>query len=309
MELKQLQYFRAVAKQNSISRAAEALYITQPALSRCVKRLEKEIGIPLIERMSAGVKLTPAGEAFLEELDQVFLHLEQGIHNARKTANADKPKLSVVCSFEDFDDRVLELLHHDFPDIQINFDVLPPDQAYRELLAGKANFAIIPYFSDRSDVVFEELLIEEMLLSTPASHPFHGRPTVRLSELNNHACVCNEVSYCWDAITCVCDENHITLKLLLSGTDHQTVGRFKGLTDSMLFIPVSATMNKDPDDNRILTFPSRVVPQCFYRRICLAYREDKQFSAAEKHFVNLVRGYYRKRKQDIQAFCREKFES
>lgn len=155
MELKQLQYFRAVAKQNSISRAAEALYITQPALSRCIKRLEKEIGTPLIERMSTGVKLTPAGEAFLKELDQSFLHIEQGIHNARKTANADSPKLSLVCSFEDFDYEVLELLHHDFPDVQIGIDILPPDQAYRELLAGKAHFAIIPRYNNRTDIVYE----------------------------------------------------------------------------------------------------------------------------------------------------------
>lgn len=307
MELKQLQYFRAVAKQNSISRAAETLYITQPALSRCIKRLEKEIGTPLIERMSIGVKLTPAGEAFLKELDQVFLHLEQGVHYARKTANTDSPKLSVVCSFEDFDYKVLELLHHDFPDVQISSDILPPDQAYRELLAGKANFAIIPHYNGRTDIVYEELLKEEMLVSTSEGHPLHGRKTVLVSEMDGCTCVCNEVAYDWDSIARVCDANHITLKLLLSGNDHQTIGRFRGLTDSILFTPVSATMYRAPEDKRVMTFPSRIVPQIFQRKICLAYREGRQFSPAEKRFVDLVRGYYRKRKQEIQAFTNETF--
>lgn len=309
MELKQLQYFRAVAKQNSISRAAEALYITQPALSRCIKRLEKEVGTPLIERTSAGVKLTPAGESFLKELDQVFLHLEQGIHYARKTANMDSPKLSVVCSFEDFDYKVLELLHHDFPDVQISSDILPPDQAYRELLAGKAHFAIIPRYNNRTDIVYERLLKEEMLVSTSEGHPLHGKPIVRLSELDGCTCVCNEVAYNWDSIARTCDENHITLKLLLSGNDHQTIGRFRSLTDSILFTPISATMYRSPDDKRVMTFPSRTTPQVFYRSICLAYQEGKHFSPAEKRFVDLVRAYYRKRGQEIQAFTQTTYPS
>jgi DNA-binding transcriptional LysR family regulator len=293
-----------VAKENSISRAAEALYITQPALSRCIKRLEAEVGTPLIERMNNGIKLTSAGVAFLKELDQAFLHLEQGIHNARKMANTDSPSMAVVCSFEDFDYQVLELLHHDFPDIQISFSILPPDQAYRELLAGKAHFALIPHYNERTDIIYEELLEEEMLISAPEGHPLHGEQKASIKELDGCTCVCNEVVYGWDLVSPVCDDNHITLRLLLSGNDHQAIGHFKGLTDSILFVPISATMNRAPDDNRVMTFPSRVEPPVFHRKICLAYREGKQFSVAERRFVELVRGYYRKLQQDIQAFTK-----
>ena len=115
------------------------------------------------------------------------------------------------------------------------------------------------------------------------------------------------MAYDWDSIARVCDANDITLKLLLSGNDHQTIGRFRGLTDSILFTPVSATMYRAPEDKRVMTFPSRIVPQIFQRKICLAYREGRQFSPAEKRFVDLVRGYYRKRKQEIQAFTNETF--
>lgn len=307
MELKQLQYFRAVAKQNSISRAAQSLYITQPALSRCIKRLEQELGTPLMERMNNGVKLTPAGEAFLQELDQAFFHLEQGIYDARKTANMDQPRLSIVCSFEDFDDQVLEQLHHSFPDIEIHMDILPPDQAYRELLAGKANFAIIPPYRTRHDIVYEDLLKEEMLVFPAEGHSLYGKQTISVSELDGCTCVCNEVAYGWDSISKACEDNHITLKLLLSGNDHQTIGRFKRLMDSMLFVPISATMHRTSDDTRVMAFPTRVVPQIFYRSICLAYREGKQFSPAEKRFTELVRGYYRKQQQEIQAFTNATF--
>ena len=65
MELRDLRTFVAVAQQRSFSRAAEALHVSQPALSEQVRKLEDELGATLFERTSRGVVLTDAGEALL----------------------------------------------------------------------------------------------------------------------------------------------------------------------------------------------------------------------------------------------------
>ena len=67
MELRQLRYFVAVAETGNISRAAQKIFLTQPALSRQVKALEDEIGLCLLERQAHSIRLTPAGEALLRE--------------------------------------------------------------------------------------------------------------------------------------------------------------------------------------------------------------------------------------------------
>lgn len=91
MELKQLQYFRRAAKKKSISLAAEELYITQPAMSRCIKRLEAEVGVELLERGQDGVVPTKAGAIFLQELDEVFLHLERGTGTGQNDGQSGQP--------------------------------------------------------------------------------------------------------------------------------------------------------------------------------------------------------------------------
>ena len=65
MELRQLQQFVAVAESASFSRAAEQLHMAQPPLSVAVRKLERELGAPLLKRHPRGVELTAAGEAAL----------------------------------------------------------------------------------------------------------------------------------------------------------------------------------------------------------------------------------------------------
>ena len=72
MELRQLEYFAAVARHKHFTRAAEALYVTQPALSQQIRRLEAELGLALLRRTSRGVELTAAGEDLLVHAEAVL---------------------------------------------------------------------------------------------------------------------------------------------------------------------------------------------------------------------------------------------
>ena len=72
MELSQLEYFAAVARHRHFTRAAEALYVTQPALSQQIRRLEAELGLALLRRTSQGVELTAAGADLLVHAEAVL---------------------------------------------------------------------------------------------------------------------------------------------------------------------------------------------------------------------------------------------
>ena len=84
LELRHLRYFTTVAELGSVSRAAEKLFVAQPALSLQIRQLEEEIGARLLERLPRGVRLTPAGESFLEDARAILARAQQAAVRARE---------------------------------------------------------------------------------------------------------------------------------------------------------------------------------------------------------------------------------
>src|SRR5689334_25196858 len=88
MDPRSLRYFQAVAEFGSVSRAAEALRISQPAVSRQVSRLEAELGRSLFVRHGHGVTLTESGRTLLERSQIILRHIEQARSDVR-SGNAE----------------------------------------------------------------------------------------------------------------------------------------------------------------------------------------------------------------------------
>jgi len=96
VNLRQLEYFLAVADEGSFTRAAERLLVAQPSLSQQIKMLEKELGGLLLERLPKGVRLTPAGRAFLPEARAAVTHAASAGRNARSVLGLEAGELEVA---------------------------------------------------------------------------------------------------------------------------------------------------------------------------------------------------------------------
>ena len=96
MNLRQLQYFVAIADEGSFTRAAERLLVAQPSLSQQTKSLEQELGGPLLERLPNGVRLTAAGNAFVTEARAAVTHAACATRNARSALGLEAGELEVA---------------------------------------------------------------------------------------------------------------------------------------------------------------------------------------------------------------------
>ncbi|MGW2743082.1 LysR family transcriptional regulator [Streptomyces sp. NPDC001450] len=96
MSLRQMEYFLTVVEEESFTRAAELLHVTQPALSHQIKALEKTVGGALLERMPRGVRLTPMGRAFLPHAELAVRSAAQARRAARAAAGAEGGELHIA---------------------------------------------------------------------------------------------------------------------------------------------------------------------------------------------------------------------
>src|SRR6201985_2860505 len=96
MELRHLRYFVAVAEEGSLTVAAERrLHTSQPSLSRQIRDLEYEVGVPLLSRSVHGVELTAAGKAFLDHARLALVQVEAAREAARRAAQPEKPQFAL----------------------------------------------------------------------------------------------------------------------------------------------------------------------------------------------------------------------
>ena len=101
MELRRLEYFVAVARHGNFTRAADALWITQSALSQQVRRLEAELGVALLRRTSRGAELTAAGEELLPRAEAILAEVAQARADLDRHAGATRGRVRVAATTMD----------------------------------------------------------------------------------------------------------------------------------------------------------------------------------------------------------------
>jgi DNA-binding transcriptional LysR family regulator len=145
MELRHLRYFTAVAAHGSFSRAANNLHLTQPALSRQVKDLEDELGVPLFVRGTNAVTLTEAGEIFYEDARDLLARADQAIQRVRGEARSEVLRVGYGPSLTaGIMPRALERFQNAVPRVRIELEDLTPREIADKVRDGLLDLVIAP---------------------------------------------------------------------------------------------------------------------------------------------------------------------
>jgi DNA-binding transcriptional LysR family regulator len=120
VELRQLEYFVAVARHRHFGRAAESAYVTQPALSQQVRRLEAELGVALLRRTSRGVELTPAGADLLTRAERILAEAAQARGEMDEHAGVMRGAVRVAATTDALRlPDVLAAFHREHPGVRL----------------------------------------------------------------------------------------------------------------------------------------------------------------------------------------------
>jgi DNA-binding transcriptional LysR family regulator len=192
MQVHQLRYFVAAAEEMGISRAADRLRVSQPALSRQIRLLEDELGAELFLRHRQRIRLTPAGRYFRGRARRLLSDLETAARTVAEKFGGDRRALRLGFIGPFLDDLVAPAareFHRQNGGTPVQLIELAPREQIDRLQAGELDLAILGNIAPRDQRRFrcEELMRIPMAAVLPRSHRLAGAAAVRLGDLSREA--------------------------------------------------------------------------------------------------------------------------
>jgi DNA-binding transcriptional LysR family regulator len=195
MDLRRLEVFVKVAELASFSRAAEALFLTQPTVSEHVRSLEEDLGVQLLDRLGRGAVPTPAGEILLGYARRVLVLMRE----ARQAIDQFQGRVSgelIVGGSTIPGEYVLPALIGQFkakyPDISISLRVGSSRQVSEWVEEGRVEIGVVGARPGSRALTARELMADEMVIVVPADHPWNRRAAVTLADVRSQPLILRE---------------------------------------------------------------------------------------------------------------------
>lgn len=174
---RQLETFATVARFSSFSRAAEALHLTQPAVSIQVRQLAESVGLPLFEQLGRDIRLTAAGEELLatvRALDDEWNRFDAAI-GALKGLHSGRLRVALVNTAQYFLPRMLGAFCRRYPEIDVQLEITNRAGVVERMRRNEDDLYIMSYPPQDIDVVVRPFLDNPLVVVAPLGHPLAGQ--------------------------------------------------------------------------------------------------------------------------------------
>jgi len=192
--IRQLQIFEAVAQHLSYTRAAEILYLSQPAVSMQIKQLESEIGIPLFERMGKKLYLTEAGDELLlyaRNISQQLVELDDVMDEMRGSERG-RLTIAVATTANYFALKLLGEFYKRFSGTNISLDVTNRASLLKHMTENTVDMVIMGQPPEEMDVEATSFLENPLVVIAPKDHDLVGQKNIPLSVLQKETFIMRE---------------------------------------------------------------------------------------------------------------------
>jgi DNA-binding transcriptional LysR family regulator len=195
MNLNQLKIFYLAAKRGSLSAAAEALYITQPAVTKGIQRLQEYYEIKLFNRFGKKMALTDAGEVLFGIAESIF-EMENQAEESLRDFQQRKRGFIRILSSESFGSYYLPYILNRFsrvnPKIRISMEILPTDQIVEKTASLANDLGFISYPVPHKKLISREILEDSYQIIVPTGHPFAAKSVIEPEDLAGHSLIVHE---------------------------------------------------------------------------------------------------------------------
>ena len=186
MELRHLRYFVTVAEELHFGRAAQRLQMAQPPLSQQIRQLEAELDVQLLYRTKRTVRLTDAGQVFLQEARHLLMQADQAIAIAQRADRGEVGRLSlgfVGSATDSILPVILKAFRQRFPKVQLILHEMTTAEQVEALHNNRIQLGFIRPPLNDEDLILETVLQESLVVALPEAHPLATQTQVSLVSL------------------------------------------------------------------------------------------------------------------------------
>ena len=292
MEIYQLQSFLIVAEKASITHAADVLCLSQPAVSRHILALEREVGALLFDRTSKGLLLTAVGFILQRHARQIMSIVDECQQQISDISLGMNGQVVLAVGARHCISDWLPTFQERYPNISLTVFTRGTNDIVQLILDREVDIGLVVHPMDHPELEVIELYTEDVVLVAPPEHPFATR-TVQFDELSGTPLVL------WtrgsDFRSFVEKAFEHTGKSLLVKVELDNVEEIKRLVRAgigITFLPESIVRN-DISEGLLSTIYIDGLPR-LTRETCAAYRKDRYLSAAARRLLELLLELYSK---------------
>ncbi len=255
--LQQLRILKAIAKEKNFTKAAEALYISQPSLSKHIKTLEKNLDVLLIDRKNNKankISLTEHGKVFLEYSERILALCEESCRALMDLKNGDRGDLTIGASQTVgtyLMPRVIALFSQNYPQLNLKLTATSTKKIVKKIINREIDIGLVGGEIPeklKKDITVQPFIKDELNLIVPKFHPFTKREKIKKEELYHlNFITLNSSSSIQKCIDNILYQNNIEIKQLKRTTQLPSIEGIKtavslGLGAAFIF---SSSIKKD----------------------------------------------------------------
>lgn len=191
----QLKIFHTVAQRLSYTKAAEALYLSQPAVAQQIRALEHLLGVELFARSGRGIILTPAGQEFLRHTEHLLALLAETTPVVEEIHTLKRGSVLVGASISAgtyYVPPLLGLFHTRYPSIHVTLLVANRRSIEERLLAREIDLAVLSLVEQQERFTTEQLMPYELVVVAPPFHPLADQTGLTLRDLQQETFLLRE---------------------------------------------------------------------------------------------------------------------
>jgi DNA-binding transcriptional LysR family regulator len=186
INLDQLRIFQAVAQTRSFTRAAEAVHLTQPGISKHIKQMEEYYGIPLFDRLGRKVALTQAGEILLAASQEVTVLIENAEQRIDDLKGLRGGKLALGSSFPIgvyILPRVLAAFRESYPAVEVVLEISLSEKINTGILSNKLDLGLVTHRLNDPRLLSREFITDQLVAIFPVSHRWEAKQHITPQDL------------------------------------------------------------------------------------------------------------------------------